>query len=639
MQFLRKTRIASIFLLFVATFATAREAIIEATLEINTASIPSLIGEWHLTPQYRLPESFDPASTGMVKPPVTSLWGVVPPPERSFRGDETTDRFLPELDRSVMPQGEFSIELWVSYHVNQVVGAFVRAEADSSTQWFFGFHKGEVYFGLEEEVLKVPAMEIKGDVPYDFDKERYQQGMHRYWHHLVGTFDGALMKVYWNGELLEESRHSIGRLNSPAHATLVIDGYFEREPFMRLGNLVKVAALYGQALENSQIRELFVARGELIEKGILYRDRLHFTTTAPHVAFPRPDGVSLLWETDRPAAAHVFWGETRDLGNRIDVPEQGSRRHQLSLSGLRPDTGYYYRVVAASGEGQRVDSGLNAFRTAIAPGSPVVFAAISDPEARPHINARLASLLWSESPQLVLNVGDLSDGGRLPNRVEWTHEYLAAMAHLMARVPFVPVMGNGEDDFVWFERYHALPEGARSYYNYRFGDVEFFVLDSNLARRQRADPEFRPRQREWFAKVLRSSTARWKVVAFHHPPFSGDDSPVRQDFVDLIDAHEVDLVLLGHHHHYLRSWPVLGASEVAGHGPIYIQLGGGGGNPSGPASTHNTLWAKNFQGFGYSVFRVHGDMMECCMHDAEGAMRDRFVLEKNPGPGRWASLR
>jgi hypothetical protein len=634
-----RTFVSCSILLLTTLSLNARDPQIEASLERSMPPVPSLVGEWDLTPQYQLPQAYDPANTGVRSELPDTLWGQPLPLLRSFRGDAVTDRFMPELTADTLPDGSFSIEFWVSYHVNQVVGALARAEGGGDTDWFFGFHKGEVYFGRGDDLLHLPAIEVKGDVPNDFAAQRYERGLHRYWHQLVGTFDGRSMRVYRNGLLLWEQAVSTTAAPAVQPQSFVVDGYLQREPFMRLGNLVKQVALYDEALEPQTISALLDARAELLEKGILHRDGLHFTTSAPHVAFPRSDAITLMWETDRPAAAEVRWGVTDELEDRMEMPLHGGRRHELQLTGLRPDTRYFYQVVARASDGQKADSGLQTFRTAVAPGAPVVFAAISDTEARPHINARLASLLWSESPRLVLNIGDLSDGGRQPNRVEWTHEYMAAMGHLMARVPFLPVMGNGEDDFVWFERYHALPEGARSYYNYRFGDVEFFVLDSNLGKRERDDPLFRDKQRAWFARALETSTARWKVVAFHHPPFAGDNNRSREDFVELIDAHAVDLVLLGHHHHYLRSWPLHGARDVVEEGPVYLQLGGGGGNPSGPSGHPLPLWAKQFQGFGYSIFRVFGDTMEASMHDAHGALRDRFILEKSSGEAGGSRLR
>ena len=597
----------------------------------SASPLPAMEGrlaEWALTPVYTLPAPHAVFSNGAEPTPEAPLMSRPIPPARSFLGEEVTDRFRPDLPAASVPGATFTIELWVSYHVNQVVGALATLADDDALSWYFGFHKGEVYFGHGAAGLKLPAMEIKGNVVYDFAEERYGRGAHRYWHHLVGTCDGETLRVYRNGDLIGEGRLTGANLVDVDEAAFEIAGYLARERHMSLGNLVKQAALFDRALSQNEIMSLLAARRALLAEGILYHDRLHFTTSAPHVAFPTLDGISLLWETDRPTAATVHWGTTADLGETRELPNDGDRLKVLRLSGLEPNTGYYYRVVVRDEDGHELDSGLLSFRTAPRPGDPVLFAALSDTEARPHVNAHLATLIWRESAQIVVNAGDVTDGGREPNRVEWTHEYFAGMGHLMARTPFLPVMGNGEDDFVWFEYYHALPDGFRSYYSHRMGDVEFFILDSNLDRRDRGQPDFRPQQRAWFNEALAASDAMWKVVAFHHPPLPERYDKIVADFVTLVDRHDVDLILLGHHHNYRRSWPLQGAAEVIEDGPVYIQLGGGGGNLSSRPDTADPRWAKTYQGFGYSMFRVHEGQLHYTMHDDTGAIRDTFVLTK-----------
>lgn len=340
--------------------------------------------------------------------------------------------------------------------------------------------------------------------------------------------------------------------------------------------------------------------------------------------------MTLIWETNMPTDATVKWGAAEDaLDHSEELAANGQRIRQYTIGGLEASTSYYYQVEVANDQGETVVSEVLPFRTAAVAGEPILFAAISDTEARPHVNTHVGRLIYRESPHLLINVGDVTDGGKEPNRVEWTHEYFAAMGHFMSRVPMLPVMGNGEDDFKWFEHYHALPEGARSYYSYRYGDVAFFILDSNLQDREEQDPQFRPTQREWFDKALEdNSDATWKIVAFHHPTLPDRYPFVVDDFVPIIEKHAVDLVLVGHHHNYRRSWPLKDGLTPAEEGPIYIQLGGGGGNVSSRPNSPDPRYAMTYQGYGYSMFRVHGGKLYYTMHDDTGAVRDLFTLEK-----------
>ena len=141
-------------------------------------------------------------------------------------------------------------------------------------------------------------------------------------------------------------------------------------------------------------------------------------------------------------------------------------------------------------------------------------------------------------------------------------------------------------------------------------------------------PSFREDQRAWLDAALRQSDAKWKIATHHHPVLSERYPELVSDFVDLYEVHGVDLVLVGHHHNYLRSWPLQGDMPVAEDGVIYIQLGGGGGNLSDRPRQPDLRWAKTYQGYGYSIISVFGDQLDYRMHDDQGALRDTLTIKK-----------
>ena len=75
-----------------------------------------------------------------------------------------------------------------------------------------------------------------------------------------------------------------------------------------------------------------------------------------------------------------------------------------------------------------------------------------------------------------------------------------------------------------------------------------------------------PVQRVWLEATLASTTARWKVVALHHPPYSagyqGSSEDVRAAFSPSFERYGVQLVLSGHDHDYQRSVPIRGVTYV-----------------------------------------------------------------------------
>jgi hypothetical protein len=88
------------------------------------------------------------------------------------------------------------------------------------------------------------------------------------------------------------------------------------------------------------------------------------------------------------------------------------------------------------------------------------------------------------------------------------------------------------------------------------------------------------------------------------------------------------LVLTGHHHHYMRSWPLRANMPSASGGPLHVQLGNGGGNVSPRPVTPDIRIARNYQGYGYLMVQIFGDEMTITMHDQSGAVRDTFEVEK-----------
>jgi hypothetical protein len=103
------------------------------------------------------------------------------------------------------------------------------------------------------------------------------------------------------------------------------------------------------------------------------------------------------------------------------------------------------------------------------------------------------------------------------------------------------------------------------------GDALFIGLDSN-------DPD-NPRQRRWLIRTLESSTATWKIVALHHPPYSagyqGSNRAVRRAFAPIFERYGVQLVLSGHDHDYQRSEPMNGVTYLVSGGAAGARRTGG----------------------------------------------------------------
>lgn len=136
-------------------------------------------------------------------------------------------------------------------------------------------------------------------------------------------------------------------------------------------------------------------------------------------------------------------------------------------------------------------------------------------------------------------------------------------------------------------------------------------LDSNIV----DDPE----QRAWLEETLRASTAPWKVVALHHPPYSagyqGSNEAVRDAFSPLFERYGVQLVLSGHDHDYQRSEVIRGVT--------YVVTGAASGTRrTGEAS----FTAVSFSWHSFVDIGVYPDRMIGRAVNQSGRVADEWVL-------------
>lgn len=148
----------------------------------------------------------------------------------------------------------------------------------------------------------------------------------------------------------------------------------------------------------------------------------------------------------------------------------------------------------------------------------------------------------------VLMMGDNIYGGKSPADFKRKFEEPYA-ALLSANVPFYACLGNHDDTNERF--YKPFGMDGKRYLNFKKGDAEFFVLDSNY---------MDPQQLQWIDTQLQQSTATWKICYFHHPLYSdgkahGPDIDLRRQLEPIFLARGVNLVLTGHEHFYERLKP------------------------------------------------------------------------------------
>lgn len=359
---------------------------------------------------------------------------------------------------------------------------------------------------------------------------------------------------------------------------------------------------------------------------------------APYLQFGTKTSMVVMWETEVEATTRVEYGESRlgdeepNLSQHVSLPGRQSM-HEVILTGLKPETKYFWRAVSTLADGTELASAPSTFRTAVNDSSAYAFILYGDTQSNPEVWGKLATLGWLERPNFGLLAGDLVDrGGQID---DWLVEFFPPANIFMKRYALYTVIGNHEDDDPNYYKYMHNP-APEYYYTFRYGNAQFFMIDTNRDVREGSE------QYEWLEWQLAQSEATWKFVVHHHPPYSseendhGDTSTGSSSYgtgarnlVPLFEKFNVDFSLFGHVHMYERTWPLLENAVDQENGVIYINSGGGGGGLEQFAPTRSWFSAKVKSVHHMVSFSIHDRTLFYQAIDEDGNVFDSFQLHKD----------
>jgi hypothetical protein len=171
-----------------------------------------------------------------------------------------------------------------------------------------------------------------------------------------------------------------------------------------------------------------------------------------------------------------------------------------------------------------------------------VIAVVGDYGSGKNESHQVAQMIEREHSHAVITLGDnvYYETGYQTLVGNLYGEYLQAGA-------FFPATGNHDytegRGIALFDRYFDFLQGNR-WYSVTFGEVEFFMLDSQQALHH---PDSLEAQRSWLESVAKESDATWKIVVVHHPPHSAR-SRSQEEFRFPYAEWGVCMVMSGHDH-------------------------------------------------------------------------------------------
>lgn len=528
-----------------------------------------------------------------------------------------------------LPKTNMTISAWVAVEQREewggIVGMF-QDNGNAETGWVLGYNQDHFTFGLSSE----GANDGDGNMTYLPGKTKYELGK---FYHVVAVYDGQTMQLYVNGQLDAESSAQSGAILYPNAAPFVLGAYRDNDEFNSLRGRLRDVAIYDLAAKAKWVTHEFEHQQELTAyEATKAVDDLDFIVK-PFLQYGTMSSMSVVWQTTAEATSEVQWGEDINCANQVPATANGTI-FTAKIEGLAADTQYFYRVVSKAANGQQIESEVSTFQTACGRGTPIAFAVISDTQKNPKVAGAIAELAWAQRPHFLLHPGDLVDKGKKDS--DWREEFFPSMHPLISRVPLFPVLGNHEQNAKNYFDYMALPD-PEYYYSFSYGDADFFMIDSN----RKVEPE--SEQYEWLEKQLAASTATWKFVCHHHPPYSSDendygdlwksnkstrgDERVRQ-LVPLYEKYGVDMVWTGHIHSYERTWPIKENEAVQAGGTIYMITGGGGGGLETPGPYRPFFQNHVRRAHHYVMVHIHGKTLELRSFTLDDRLFDTVTITK-----------
>ena len=309
----------------------------------------------------------------------------------------------------------------------------------------------------------------------------------------------------------------------------------------------------------------------------------------PYLQMGSPTSVTIRYRTPFNGITSVRYGTTLGQYNQSVQEVAAASEHSVTLSGLTPNTKYYYTIQYGS---DIIESGENNFFiTPPAYGSEqeVNILATGDCgtgyQVQKDVLAKYMDFMGNKHTDVWMLVGDnaYDNGLDVEYQTGFFDMYQDA---LLKNVLLYPAPGNhdyansssrqNDKNIPYYSIFNVptageiggVASGTESYYSYNYGNVHFISLDSygrennSLRLYDTLSPQV-----QWLKADLAANTQPWTIVYFHHPPYTmgshNSDTEtelvnMRQRLLTILERYKVDLLICGHSHDYERSYLLKG---------------------------------------------------------------------------------
>lgn len=301
--------------------------------------------------------------------------------------------------------------------------------------------------------------------------------------------------------------------------------------------------------------------------------------------------MNFAWYSKKGADVSFRFGQKRDLSDgksvkiRQSKAQRGYRSNQVTLTGLKPGSTYYYQADKKE---------IRSFRTNES-GDDFSFIYVGDPQigsSNPvraiengditekflsaqndavrndafHWNASLESAYQKSDRKadFILSAGDQiqTKAQKLKDETLSEIEYAGFLSpDLLGSIPLAPTVGSHDDDNPNFDYHFHVPNQSKLGENEFVGGDYWFTYGNALFLMLNTQDNNTAEHREFIEDAIRKNPeCVWRIVTLHQDIYGSAKHSIEEKIKELryqllpyLEENDIDVVLTGHDHSYTRS--------------------------------------------------------------------------------------
>ena len=249
---------------------------------------------------------------------------------------------------------------------------------------------------------------------------------------------------------------------------------------------------------------------------------------------------------------------------------------QAQATGLVKKTTYYYQAVCGE-----VESSVYSFTTGSL-SDDFTFVRASDSQSKTEggydiFQKAVTKIKDTYQPSFIMETGDLVDTNYFEDEWRWL---IGKSQSVFGSTAYVPIIGNHEETSsyeAWaFREHFSVPNDCKAegvtpgiVYSFDYGKAHFVVLNSECK------GDGLKAQAQWAAQDMAKTNQKYIIAAIHRGPYGGAGmaTDITEAFTLVFDEFNVELVLFGHDHSYIRTKALKNGAEDK-NGTVYLECGG-----------------------------------------------------------------